>query len=193
MTICNAEKYTIPFHHYSRPWTNEDDIMLLEAVKKYGIKNWSAIASEFNDESRNRTRCRHRFEAIYRLFENNPSIGLDSMIDLDTNKVAAKRRAAAYSSFDKKFESWAQRMNMEPVLTTIPVQQASIYSGTKLFYKSYLVVLSVILFMKFICGYLKCYYKCCYKHKHRKAWKKTDKGQLERDRYRIENIPCEGF
>ena len=119
--------------------------MLLEAVKKYGIKNWSAIASEFNDESRNRTRCRHRFEAIYRLFEKYPSIGLDSMIDLDTNKVAAKRRAAAYSSFDKKFESWAQRMNMEPVLTTIPVQQASIYSCIKLFYKSYLVVLSVML------------------------------------------------
>ena len=134
MIICNAEKYTILFHHYFRPWTNEDDIMLLEAVKKYGIKNWSAIASEFNDESRNRTRCRHRFEAIYRLFEKYPSIGLDSMIDLDTNKVAAKRRAAAYSSFDKKFESWAQRMNMEPVLTTIPVQQARIYSVTKLYF-----------------------------------------------------------
>ncbi len=101
--------------------------MLLEAVKKYGIKNWTAVAAEFNDESRNRTRCRHRFEAIYRLFEKYPSLGLDSMIDLDTNKQAAKRRAAAYSSFDKKFESWAQQMNMEPVLTTIPVQQANLY------------------------------------------------------------------
>jgi hypothetical protein len=116
----------------ARPWSNEEDITLLEAVKKNGIKNWAAVADVFNDESRNRTRCRHRFEAIYRLFEKCPTTGLDNMIDLDTNKQAAKRRAAAYSSFEKKFESWAQRMNLEPVLTNVPVQHVNLNAKTKL-------------------------------------------------------------
>ena len=104
-----------------KEWTNEEDILLLEAVKKYGIRNWAAVSNVFNNESRNRARCRHRFEAIYKVFQKSPALRLDKLIDLETNKRASKRREKAYESFEKKFESWVHKMNIQPVLSSDPI------------------------------------------------------------------------
>ena len=104
----------------------------MESVKKHGVDDWQAVAQAFNDEARNRTRCRHRFEGIYRIFDKFPTTGLDNLMGLDTNKQAARRRAAAYVSFEKKFDAWALRMNMEPVMCNIPVQGVDLDGTTVL-------------------------------------------------------------
>ena len=47
---------------FSREWTQDDDEILIEAVKKHGQKSWMEIANYFCQ--RTPSQCRYRFHKI---------------------------------------------------------------------------------------------------------------------------------
>ena len=57
------------------PWTEAEDIALLEQVRLHGLGDWVLVASELGN-TRTRAQLRQRFLHIYRNFKKCPALGL---------------------------------------------------------------------------------------------------------------------
>ena len=127
---CHWDNYMKLDH---RPWTLDEDVLLLETVRRVGLGDWSAVARVFNDDTaRNRAQCRQRFEGIYKFFKRQPERALENLVNLDTNRNAAKRRERAFRSLDAKFRDWITKMDEEPVVSNIPVPAVNLDEDTAL-------------------------------------------------------------
>ena len=116
-----------------RPWSQQDDILLLQSVKQFGLKSWAKIAERFEDSgSRSRTRCRQRFNGIFNLFKKNPENLHETLSEMDTNRNATKRRERLFDDLDKKFQDWITRIDEEPVVSNIQIAKINLEEETSL-------------------------------------------------------------
>ena len=115
-----------------RPWTNKDDYDLLEAVKKHGVRDWAAVSREFNDESRDRYRCRQRFDTVYRQFKRNPATAVERLAQLDNYKGLNEKRAQTLASLERTFQEWKSNMNKEKVISNIPLPNCDLEASSML-------------------------------------------------------------
>ena len=90
-------------------------------IQKHGVKDWVAVSKEFNDPTRDRYRCRLRFQAIYKHFKRCPDKSLDNLGELNVFKRAAKRRQETFSSLEAKLEDWLPKKDTAPVISNIPI------------------------------------------------------------------------
>lgn len=115
----------------AKPWTMEEDIVLLEGVLKHGLGDWVSISKLLN-ESRTRTRCRQRFEIIYKLFKRNPEDPLDQLSQMDSTNRTAHKRQKVFNSLDEKFHDWLSRMDEETVVSNNPLPRIDLEAETVL-------------------------------------------------------------
>jgi len=117
---------------FGNAWTTEENILLLETVKRVGLRNWAEVAKTMDDGTgrRNRVRCRDRFFGIYNLFSKSPNTAVEDLAHLDTNRTAANRRTQAFESLKQKFAEWTDNMDEEMVSSNIPIPQVNLNEET---------------------------------------------------------------
>ena len=101
-------------------------------LQKHGVKDWVAVASEFNDPARDRYRCRLRFHSIYKHFKRCPDKSLDSLGERSVFKRAAKRQKKIYSSLEAKIEDWIKVKDEAAVISNIPIPSIDLNESTTL-------------------------------------------------------------
>ena len=102
------------FNHFlksdHKPWIEEEDVALLEQVRKHGLRDWVLVANELKLQiggDRTRSQCRQRFQYIYKCFKKNPALALGNIEYKDGQDNIAKRRLEEiYDKLSERFEEW---------------------------------------------------------------------------------------
>ena len=102
------------FNHFlkaeHKPWIEEEDVALLEQVRKHGLRDWVVVANELKLQiggDRTRSQCRQRFQFIYKCFKKNPALALGNIEYKDGQDNIAKRRLEEiYDKLSDRFEEW---------------------------------------------------------------------------------------
>jgi len=99
------------FNHFikgeHRNWTEEEDIQLLEQVRKHGLRDWVLVSSAIGGD-RTRSQCRARFQFIYKCFKKNPTLALGSIDYKDNIGVAKRRQEEVFDKLSERFEEWKE-------------------------------------------------------------------------------------
>ncbi|TMW51949.1 hypothetical protein DOY81_002939 [Sarcophaga bullata] len=69
---------TLSKRHKCEPWTLEDDMLLINFVTEYGVKEWKKCEKALNGKH-TRISCRTRFTVIKRYLEKNPEASIESI------------------------------------------------------------------------------------------------------------------
>ena len=69
---------TLSKRHKCEPWTLEDDLLLINFVTEYGVKEWKKCEKALNGKH-TRISCRTRFTVIKRYLEKNPDASIESI------------------------------------------------------------------------------------------------------------------
>ena len=102
------------FNHFlksdHKPWIEEEDVALLEHVRKHGLRDWVLVANELKLQiggDRTRSQCRQRFQFIYKCFKKNPAMALGNIEYKDGQDNIAKRRLEEiYDKLSERFDEW---------------------------------------------------------------------------------------
>jgi len=90
-----------------KAWTQEEDLALLELVRKHGLRDWVVIANEMEGQW-TRAQVRQRFQLIYKNFKKNPAMALDNIEYNDDAGIAKKRQEEVFDKLSKRFEEWKE-------------------------------------------------------------------------------------
>ena len=88
-----------------KAWTQEEDLALLELVRKHGLRDWVVIASEMKGRW-TRSQVRARFQLIYKNFKKNPAMALDNIVYTEDAGIAKKRQEEVFDGMSKRFQEW---------------------------------------------------------------------------------------
>ena len=88
-----------------KAWTQEEDLALLELVRKHGLRDWVTIANEMKGQW-TRSQVRARFQFIYKNFKKNPAMALDNIVYTDDAGIAAKRQEEIFAALSQRFAEW---------------------------------------------------------------------------------------
>ena len=103
------------FHHFlkadHKPWTEEEDVALLEQVRKHGLKDWVLVSQQLSAHyggDRTRGQCRQRFQYIYKCFKRNPALALASISYKEDSGLARRRLNDIHDKISERFEEWKE-------------------------------------------------------------------------------------
>jgi len=88
-----------------KAWTHEEDLNLLELVRKHGLRDWVVIANEMQGQW-TRSQVRARFQLIYKNFKKNPALALDNIVYNDDAGIAKKRQEEVFDRMSQRFQEW---------------------------------------------------------------------------------------
>jgi len=88
-----------------KPWTQEEDLALLELVRKHGLRDWVVIANEMKGQW-TRSQVRARFQLIYKNFKRNPAMALDNIVYTDDAGIAKKRQEEIFDGMSQRYQEW---------------------------------------------------------------------------------------
>merc|ERR1719369_1274724 len=88
-----------------KAWTQEEDMELLELVRKHGLRDWVVIANEMKG-SWTRLQVRARFQLIYKNFKKNPAMALDNIVYTDDAGIAKKRQEEIFDGMSQRYQEW---------------------------------------------------------------------------------------
>lgn len=122
------------FNSFIRPefraWTQDEDHLLLELVRKHGLRDWVSIAKDLKDLydfDRTRHQARQRFQYIYKTFKKSPLMALENIVYTDDPGIAKKRQDHIYERLNTCYEEWR---NMEKSYQNSHREQQGRYAGS---------------------------------------------------------------
>ena len=99
------------FNHFMKcdfkPWTEDEDVALLELVRTHGLRDWVLIAEKLAGD-RSRSQCRQRFQFIYKCFKKNPALALGNIDYKEDIGASKKKQIQIFDGLSKKFEEWKE-------------------------------------------------------------------------------------
>jgi len=99
-----------------KAWSQEEDLALLELVRKHGLRDWVVIATELEGQ-RTRAQVRQRFQLIYKNFKKNPAMALDNIVYTDDAGIAKRRQEEVFEKLSRRFEEWKEAEGASTAVT----------------------------------------------------------------------------
>ena len=113
-----------------KPWTEDEDVALLEQVRKHGLRDWVLISQQlavnFGGE-RTRGQCRQRFAYIYKCFKKNPALALGSVEYKEESGLTKRRLDDVYDKLSERFEEFKAAEEAAGVIDTVGVSEGSTF------------------------------------------------------------------
>ena len=88
-----------------KQWTEDEDLALLEQVRKHGLRDWVLVCQELGGD-RTRSQCRQRFQFIYKCFKKNPALALGNIDYKEDIAISKKRQEEVHDRLSDRFEEW---------------------------------------------------------------------------------------
>lgn len=122
------------YHHFlkadHKPWTEDEDVALLEQVRKHGLRDWVLIsqqlAANYGGE-RTRGQCRQRFAYIYKCFKKNPALALGSVEYKEESGLTKRRLDDVYDKLSERFEEFKAAEDAAGVVDTVDVSKGATF------------------------------------------------------------------
>ncbi|XP_068085149.1 snRNA-activating protein complex subunit 4-like [Anabrus simplex] len=157
---------------YMKPsgsWTEEEDALLLELVKKYGEGKWSKISQFFSN--RNRTQIRHHYATMQKWIKNNPGRSLLTIKKTISNNFGQKKILVIHK---KKIEFKETHNELEVDMNLLELKQKLGLGGKRRGRKVGQKKVQGVLDKKFVH-----YFRCAYMQRGGRKKVRYDEVQVE--------------